>query len=391
MAVWTKAEQQKFQRVIDGFERSAGVQVTYTPASPSVPATLQNRIAAGRPPDIALLPQPGTLRQYAAEDLLVPLDPATQRVVSANYNQVWQQLASYDGRQYGVWFKAADKSLVWYNVGAFERLGLAPPDQISGLLRAAGTLSAAGIPAFSVGAADPWTLSDWFANLYLRVAGPARYDMLSDHRIPWTDPSVLRTLSLMSQLLTARHLAGGVRATLHTTFAASVADVLAVHPAAAMTSEAEFVLGALPAGTPARVGIDYDAFPFPAYGLSGPGVVVGGDVAVMMRRSPWAAEFIRYLATPAAAAAWASQGGFISPNLNLDLAVYPDDLIRDAARSLLEAGNALRFGLGDLQPPSFGATASAGLEGGLRQLLVTGDIEQIAASLERAAAAAFRA
>jgi alpha-glucoside transport system substrate-binding protein len=354
-----------------------------------VPAALATRIAAGTPPDVAVLPQPGTLREYAAQGRLVALDPATRREVSANYNKEWQQLASYDGRLYGVWFKAADKSLIWYNVGAFERLGVVPPDQISGLSELARTLAAAGIPAFSVGAANPWTLSDWFANLYLRVAGPERYDLLAGHRIPWTDPSVVRTLALMAQLLSPAQLAGGATGTLGTTFTASVAAVLSVHPAAAMTSEAEFVLGALPAGSAARAGVDFDVFPFPAYGDSGPGVVVGGDVAVIMRNSTAAAEFLRYLATPEAAEAWASQGGFISPNLNLDLAVYPDALIRNAARGLLEAGNFLKFGLGDLQPPSFGATSSAGLQAGLRQLLITGDAVTVAAGLERAATLAF--
>lgn len=389
MAVWTGSEQQNFEAVLQRFEQETGVTVIYTSGSPSVPAALAARMATGAPPDIAMLPQPGTLHEYAARGLLVPLDPATRRVVSANYNREWQRLASYEGRLYGVWFKAADKSLIWYNIGEFERLGVVPPDQISGLVQVARTLSAARIPAFSVGAADPWTLSDWFANLYLRVAGPDRYDQLAAHRIPWTDSSVVRTLTIMAQLLSAGQLAGGAQETLDTTFTASVAEVLSVHPSAAMTSEAEFVLGAVPAGSPAQAGVDFDVFPFPAYGDSGPGVVVGGDVAVMMRASTGAAEFLRFLATPEAAAVWASRGGFISPNLNLDLAVYRAPLIRNAARSLLEAGNSLRFGLGDLQPPSFGATASAGLQAGLRQLLITGDAGQVAGGLERAASAAF--
>ena len=70
--------------------------------------------------------------------------------------------------------------------------------------------------------------------------------------------------------------------------------------------------------------------------------------------------------------------------------MYPNDIIRGAARSLLEAGNSLRFGLGDLQPPSFGATASAGLEKDLGDLLVTRDVNGTASALEQAAAAAYR-
>ena len=389
MAVWAGAEAQNFGRVVDGFQRSTGVRVEYTSASPSVPAALQARLVAGRPPDVAFLPQPGTLRQYAAAGRLVPLDRSTRRVVAANYSQIWQDLASYSGQEYGVWFKAADKSLVWYNIGAFEQAGVVPPDDVTGLLGVARTLDAAGIVPFAVGGANPWTLSDWFSNLYLRVAGPVRYDLLSDHRIPWTDPSVEKTLGLMTELLSPTYLAGGASGTLRTTFPQSVAEVLSVHPAAAMTSEAEFVQGAVPAGSEARPGIDFDAFRFPAIGASGPGVVVGGDAAVMMRPTVAAAELLRYLATPEAAALWASRGGFISPNVNLDLAVYRDDIIRAAARSLIEAGNSLRFGLGDLQPPGFGATATAGLQKALSDLLITRDVRRTANDLEAAAASAY--
>jgi ABC-type glycerol-3-phosphate transport system substrate-binding protein len=389
MAVWTGTEQRNFQRVLTGFETATGVTVTYTPAAGGVPGALAARVGAGRPPDVAFLPQPGTLRQYAARGLLVPLDRATTRLTAANYSSIWQGLASVAGRQYGVWFKAANKSLVWYNVGAFEHAGVVPPDDVNGLIQVGRVLTSDGVPAFAVGAADAWTLDDWFANLYLRVAGAHRYDLLAGHRIPWTDPSVKATLTLMSEILAPELLAGGPSGALRTTFLASVAQVFSDPPAAAMTSEAEFVIGALPAGSGVTVGVDADVFPFPSVGNSGAGVVAGGDLAVMLRASPAAVAFLRYLATPAAAALWASHGGFISPNVNLDLSVYPDAVTRSIARGLVEAGDSLRFGLGDLEPPGFGATEAAGMEKELRGFLVNRDVDGTAARLEAAAGAAF--
>ena len=83
---------------------------------------------------------------------------------------------------------------------------------------------------------------------------------------------------------------------------------------------------------------------------------------------------MRYLATPAAAAIWAAAGGFISANLELDLSVYPDDVTRSIARSLLEAGDGFRFDLSDLQPAAFGSTPDAGMQGALRGLLISHDV-----------------
>ena len=134
LGAWSGSEQTQFEAVLHGFTERTGASVTYISAEHSVPAALDARFAAGDPPDVALLPQPGLLRHYAAAQRLVPLDSATSAVVRRDYSPIWQSLASADGTLYGVWFKAANKSLLWYDVGAFERAGMAPPDELSGLL-----------------------------------------------------------------------------------------------------------------------------------------------------------------------------------------------------------------------------------------------------------------
>ena len=125
--MWSGVEQQHFELVLRAFTRQTGVSVTYTSAGYSVPAFLAARLAKGHPPDVAFLPQPGLLRRYAAEHLLVPLDGVVGSAVASNYSPAWRQLGSAGGRLYGVWFKAANKSLIWYNEGVFERAGVAPP------------------------------------------------------------------------------------------------------------------------------------------------------------------------------------------------------------------------------------------------------------------------
>ena len=90
-------------------------------------------------------------------------------------------------------------------------------------------------------------------------------------------------------------------------------------------------------------------------------MVGGGDVAVRADPSAAADALLRYLASPAAAAVWAARGGFVSPNLNLDLSVYPDAISRRVARDLLDAGDGFRFDLSDLQPAAFGGGEDAGM------------------------------
>jgi alpha-glucoside transport system substrate-binding protein len=266
---------------------------------------------------VAFLPHPGLLRTYAAEHLLVPLNRIAGRGVASNYNPIWRRLGSVGRTLYGVWFKAANKSLIWYNEGLFERAGVAPPTTVDGLMLLAHRLARSHIPAFAVGGADGWTLADWFSNLYLRLAGPARYDLLAAHRIPWTDPTVKATLRLLADVLSPGVIAGGLRAALATSYPASVQEAFATPPAAAMVFEGDFVAGIITGQTNAQLGVDADTFTFPAIGRSRPAVVAGGDAAVLMRRSAAGETLIRFLASPRAAAIWASRGGFVSPNINL--------------------------------------------------------------------------
>ena len=388
LAVWSGTEQERFARVLDEFSRRTGAVISYTSAGHGVPDALNARIAAGDPPDVAFLPQPGVLADYARALHLVPLDNLVGDVVERNYPAAWRQLGSVDGRLYGVWFKAANKSLVWYNVAPFERLGLVPPTTLEGLASAADELATAGVVPFSVAGADAWTLTDWFENLYLGLAGPELYDRLARHDLPWTDSSVVVTLRLLGRLLRPDRIAGGVAGALQTTFDASVVQAFGPPKAGAMVVEGDFVAGFANRVPGLEIGTDVDVFPFPGNGSGTPSVVGGGDAAVLLRRSRAGVALLRYLAEPDAAAIWSVQGGFISPNVNVDLAVYPDEITRSIARSLLDAGDQFRFDLSDLQPAAFGGRKDSGLRKELADFLATGDAEGTAARLEGGAAAA---
>lgn len=392
VGVWSETEQERFRAVLGRFEARTGATVRFTSAADvGVPRMLEQRLAAGRPPDVALLPQPGLLRRLAAEGLLVRPSPRVVAEVRRNYSPVWRRLGSFDHRVYGVWFKAANKSLVWYDVAAFERAGVVPPTDLSGLVEVARALTATGLPAWAVSAEEGWTLTDWFEDLYLRLAGPRRYNQLASHRIRWTDPSVEETLREMARILRPSDIAGGVAGARATDFQESVVMTFGPQRTAAMVHEADFVAGVVTSRTTAELGVDADVFPFPDGESAAPTVVGGGDVAVVMKASDAADELMRYLASPEAAAVWASRGGFVSPNLNLDLSVYPDDISRFVARSLLDAGEGFRFDLSDLQPPAFGGQEDTGMQRELRDFLTRRDVERTATRLESAAAAAYAA
>jgi len=157
-----------------------------------------------------------------------------------------------------------------------------------------------------------------------------------------------------------------------------------------MVFEGDFAAGIISGDTHALLGVDADVFPFPAVGHPGPMLIAGGDAAVLLRRSAAGDAFIRFLASPQAAAIWAARGGFVSPNINLSLSVYPGPISRFIARELLESGGNFRFSLSDLTPAGFGGTEGQGMRQILQQFLVSRDVSVSAARLEQAAGKAYR-
>lgn len=391
-AVWTGDEQQRFQDVLRGFEERTGATVSYSSFGDNPGAFLGTRISGGNPPDVAVLAQPGVVQDFVSQGALQPIDDVAGDLVESNYAPVWRELGTYNGKLYGVWFKAANKSTWWYDVATFNRAGVRPPGSWDELKKAAETLTAYGVAPFAIGGANGWVLTDWFENVYLRTAGRDKYDQLAKHELPWTDESVKQALRTLADVWGRREWLAGQP--LQVTFSDSVTQVYAEPPLAATVFEGFFVAGVIESQTNAVLGTDADFFPFPSLGqeqaeAEGP-VVVGGDQAVLMQATEGGKALIRFLASPEAAETWAAGGGFLSPNQALDASVYPDDLARRAAEALTEA-EVVRFDLSDLQPSAFGATSGQGMWKLFQDFLATpSNVDGIAQQLEAAASRAFQ-
>src|SRR6266436_1079647 len=316
--IWTASSgQTQFADVIKAFNKTyPNVKVNYKPVGDSLPTVLATAVAGGNPPDMADIAQPGTVKQFATQGKLKPITYATS-TISQNYVPAWKQLGTFNGKLYALVFKVANKSLVWYNVPAFKTAGVKPPVTWAQLLAAAKTIKASGTPAYSIGGADGWTLTDMFENIYLRTFGPAKYNALSTHKIKWTDTSVATALKTMGQILgDTGNIAGGSSGALQYGFNESVTNAFGTPPKAAMVFEADFVGGVILSSTKAQAGTGFNVFKFPTTnnGPGANGVEIAGDLFVTFRDTPAIRAFVNYLATAPAAEAWAKQGGFGTGN-----------------------------------------------------------------------------
>jgi alpha-glucoside transport system substrate-binding protein len=386
IGIWTGDEQTSFKAVLAAFHaKYPGVTVKYTSAGDNTPTVLSTAVAGGSPPDLASVGQPGLVSDFQKKGALKPLTFA-QDTISSEYPSDIAKLGSIDGTLYSFVFKAANKSTVWYNTKAFSDAGVTPPKTWDEFLQDAKTLGASGTPAYSIGGADGWTLTDLFENIYIRQAGSAKYDALSAHTIPWTDPSVKTALTTMAQVLGDKaNIYGGTAGALQTDFPTSVEHVF-VNPAkAAQVMEGDFVPGVVASKT------GYDEYPFPSINNSPATVVGGGDSVIMFKDSPAAEALVEFLASKDAQEVWAKRGGFSSANKLVPASVYPDDITRATATAIASA-QTFRFDMSDLAPVDFGGTAGQGEWKILQDFLSKpSNVDGTATKLEAAAAKAYKA
>jgi hypothetical protein len=267
-----------------------------------------------------------------------------------------------------------------------------PPKTFAQLLAIAKTIKASGTPAYAIGGAEGWTLTDLFENIYLRMFGPVQYGLLSRHKIPWTNATVTAALKNMAKILgDTSNLAGGTSGALQDSFNQSVINAFSDPPKAAMVFEADFVGSVITQNTKAQPGTGFKTFNWPSINKKYSGAVeIAGDLLVTFRDTPAIEAFVKYLATPQAAAIWAHQGGFGTGNRRMSAKVYPDPITRAIEAPLLTAKQVV-FDLSDNQPPSFGSTAGQGMWGLFQKFLQNpSDTKSIQSQLESAAKSAYK-
>jgi alpha-glucoside transport system substrate-binding protein len=390
-AVWSGAEEANFKQVLDAFKAKTGASYTFTSTGDNIGTVLGSRLAQKNPPDVAVLPQPGLLNDLAKQNALFEVDGTTRSEVQSNYAPVWTNLGTVNGKLYGVFFKAANKSTFWYNPKAVQAAGVTTaPATWADLVKDAKTVAASGTPAIAMTGGDGWTLTDWFENVYLSEAGPQKYDELTQHTIKWTDDSVRQALTTLAQIWGDNTLlAGGRQAAVSTAYMDAAPWIVSSPPKAAMTYEGDFVEGVLTSTAKANPKTDFDYWPFPAAGSTKSFVMGGGDVAVMLKNTPAARALMEYLATPDAATPWIKAGGFTSPDKKVDTSLYPDPIAAASAKQLVSA-SVFRFDMSDQAPAAFGGTAGKGEWADLQAFLANPtSIDATMQQLEKDAAAAY--
>jgi alpha-glucoside transport system substrate-binding protein len=364
LSLWGGSEQENFQKVLDAFKTKTGVTAKFESVRDNYSTILQTRVSGGNPPDVAIMPGIGFLRQFARQGSLKKITDIGIDVnaLKSNYPPGILEVGQVDGTQYAIMVKFNSKSTMWYRPDKFKTLGVSPATDFTGFVKLLGDIKAKGQAPMGLGAADAWTLTDWFENIYAKQAGPEKYDQLFSGKLPWTDASVSAALATMTSAIKDEYVAGGITAALGRPFLDGIGQVFSANPQAVIYYEGGFV-GGLATGQvnkALKVGETIDWFDFPAVG-SGKTVTLGGDVIAAFTTKPGVKEFLNYMTSVESGSVWAGTGAVLSPIKAVPASVYPNDLAKREAAQVANA-SAVRFDGSDLLPSGGGDDLGAALQ-----------------------------
>jgi alpha-glucoside transport system substrate-binding protein len=356
LAVWGGQELDIFNALVKPFEQKTGISVQYE-GTRDLDAVLTTRVAAGNPPDLAGLPNPGKMAEFARQGKLVDLSGVLDMMkMKQAYAPGWLDLGSVDGKLVGIFAKASLKGLVWYDPKYFKAAGLTVPDTFDQLMSESQGLVSKGITPWAIGvesgSASGWVGTDWIENIFLRMYGPQKYKEWYEGKLPWTSPEVKTAWQTWGKIVADQKMVyGGSQYVLSTNFGQAFIPVFEDPPKAYFHFQATFIQSFIQKQFPNLKPVeDFNFFGFPQINPQyAKAVEIAGDLFGMFKKTPQSAAFINYMTTADAQDFWVKAANGISPNRNVPLSDYPDPLSMNAAKILTSADIAV-FDASDMMP-----------------------------------------
>src|SRR5262245_48191248 len=308
---WSGAEEQAFLAMVNPFERDSGITVEYK-GTRDLNGLLWESVAKGEPPDVAGLPGPGQMAEFARhgslKDLGATIDVSQYK---ANTVPTFIDLGTVDGALVGVFIKATLKGLIWYNPNVYT---LDAPATWADLERSANLARRDEAKTWCVSlgsdATTGWQGTDWIEDIVLRQIGPDVYDDWVAGKLPWTSPEIKSAFQFFGAVLSDAY--GGPAGFIGTDFQDGGNGLFSDPPQCIFHHQATFMTTFFESNAAARKG-EYDFFPFPELDERYANSVTGaGDLFGMFNDTPQARALMEYLLTPEAQSIWVSRGGALS-------------------------------------------------------------------------------
>lgn len=340
---------------LTAFTNATGIRVDYI-SSPDADRLLEELIAEGEPPDIAIIERPSRIVTLAQRGELIPLPRVVQNQVEVGYDTLWRQLVTVEGRMFAVPQAGSVKSLVWYSPQVFLDNGYTPPQTFADLERLVVRIRSDELTPWCIGigsgASSGWPFIDWIEDFTLRFEGPEFYDRWVAHEIPFNDPEVVAVIEQVAAMwFEAGNVNGGRSSIASTSWMDAAIDHM--NGECVLHLQADFIAGTYrDAGAVIGASGDINAFYLPTVNDDFGQVVLGaGNFAAALSDDQATLSLMAYIAAPdfAEARILSRKGNFLSAHQLHNTGLYRDQIDRDLA-SILVSADPFRFDGSDQMP-----------------------------------------
>lgn len=364
ITIWTSMD----QPVIDGLKakldpaaKAMGITVTWQKID-NINQIILSKIQANDPPDIALLPQPGIIKDLATKHKIIALDdvldlPTLQSSMTAGTLDV----AKVDGKTYGLMVSMNVKGLVFYPKKAFEAAGYTAPKTIDELNALADKMRTDGRTPWCLGiesnTATGWPATDWFESLVLKYGGIDQYNKWITHDVKFDSPIVRQAAAeFQTVAFTDGNVLGGRKAIASNNFGTAGNAMFNAKPGCMMYMQGSFITGFFPKNIQSDLDNQVGVFGLPPATAGGDNPVEGGgDTASIYKDSKSAREVMKLLAATDLGTTAAGNGSsFISPHKDFPLASYPSKVTQAVAQVAYSA-TGFGFDASDAMPGAVGS------------------------------------
>jgi alpha-glucoside transport system substrate-binding protein len=322
---------------------------------------IMTKLQANDTPDIALIPQPGVVKDIVSRNAGFPLDDVVD-MAALEESMVPGTLEAgmVDDQLYGLLVSMNVKSLVFYNKQAWDKAGYKAPESIDELNALTDQIKADGGTPWCMGieseTATGWPATDWFEDLVMRYGGVDGYNQWVSHEMPFDSDVVREAAAEFEELMfTEGNVLGGRKAITSTAFQTAGNPMFDAEPGCWLYKQGSFITGFFPEEVLTDVDANIGVFGFPAAEAGGENPVLGGgDLAVMLDDSASTKAVMAMMGDVDLGEEAAPNSSFISPHKTFDVSLYPNELTKSYA-DVAYSSTAFLFDGSDQMPGEVGA------------------------------------
>ena len=313
-----------FEEELDLISKDLNVKIRYVPFS-----DIESEIIRGtntKEFDLAIIPNPQGVVNLGERGYLHSVSTALDdEVLTKNYSKHLQEITTSqkDNINYGVLFRLIPNSLIWYDVGKYERLGSPNFESFEDMISFTKQYSSFDNPLWCMdiesGASTGWIATNWLEDLILHEYGPDIYDDWFKQIITSQNNEItLSILNIGKLIFDENAVYGGNQRIISKEFRNNYRNLLDEDISCVFSWSGHFASMYFPSNKSYEY--DYDFFKFPS--KSNKNAMVGiGDSLVILNESNKSIEVFRSLVDDNFGQSWISKrdSAFISGNKNSNI------------------------------------------------------------------------